>query len=93
MALNEIMTTSGDIRRLLADTMVQIKNGTLPVERGLAVAALSKEITSSMQAEVNVAKVRVAMLVAGKSMGEITTMGRLVIGDDGPVALNGSAYE
>ena len=42
-----------------------------------------------MQAEVNVAKVRVAMLTAGKSMGEITTMGRLVIGDDGPVTLNG----
>lgn len=91
MALNEIMNTSGDIRRLLADTMLQVKNGTLPVERALAVAAISKELTASMQAEVNVAKVRVAMLTAGKSMGEITTMGRLIIGDGTVTTLDGRA--
>ena len=90
MALNEIVTTSGDIRRLLADTMVEIKNGTLPVERGLAVATLSKSITDSMQAEVNVAKVRIAMLAAGKNMGEITTMGRLIIDGGEPTALDGT---
>ena len=81
--LNEVISTSGDIRRLLAQTMVEIKNGTLPVERGLAVAALSKEITSSLQAEVNVAKVRVSMLQTGKSLGSLTELGRMTIDDNG----------
>ncbi|MBZ4251808.1 hypothetical protein LAJ57_12920, partial [Streptococcus pneumoniae] len=60
MSLNEVVTTSGDLRRVLAQTMVEIKNGQLSVDRGLAIASLSKEITASLQAEVNVAKVRVA---------------------------------
>lgn len=87
--MNEIMNTSGDIRRLIANAMVEVKNGTLPVERAQALAALSKELTSSMQVEVNVAKVRTSMLAVGKSMGEITTMGKLVIGDDTPATLDG----
>ena len=87
--LNEVMNTSGDIRRLLADTMVQVKNGTLSTDKGLAIATLSKELTASMQVEVNVAKVKVAMLNTGKAMGEITTMGKLVIGDDTPTMLDG----
>lgn len=89
--MNETINTSGDIRRLLANAMLGIKNGTLPVERGLAVAALSKELTASMQAEVNVAKVRVSLLATGKSMGEITTLGKLLIGDDTPTTLDGRA--
>ena len=38
-----------------------------------------------MQAEVNVAKVRVQMLASGKNMGEVTQMGKMVIEDEGSV--------
>lgn len=85
MALNEVIRTSGDIRRTLAQTMIDIRSGDLSVEKGMCVAAIAKEITASMQAEVNVAKVRVSMLSIGKNMGEITTMGKLVIEDEGSV--------
>lgn len=85
MALNEVIRTSGDIRRTLAQTMIDIRSGELSVEKGMCVAAIAKEITASMQAEVNVAKVRVSMLSIGKNMGEITTMGKLVIEDEGSV--------
>lgn len=81
--MNETIQSSGDIRRFLAQTMVDIRTGAVSVDKGLAIAAMSKEITASLQAEVNVAKVRVSMLQAGKNMGELTRLGRLVIGDDG----------
>ncbi len=80
--MSEIIQSSGDIRRFLAQTMMDIRTGAVSVEKGLAIAAMSKEITASLQAEVNVAKVRVSMLQAGKNMGELTRLGRLVIGDD-----------
>lgn len=81
--MKEVIRTSGDIRRFIAQTMVDIRAGNLSVEKGACIAQLAKEITSSMQAEVNVAKVRVSMLAVGKNMGEITNMGRLVIEDAG----------
>ena len=85
MAINEIIRTSGDIRRFLAQTMSDVGSGRLSVDKGLAVAALSKEITASMQAEVNVAKVRLSMLDTGSDLGKITQLGQLVIEDSGSV--------
>ena len=88
--MNEVIRTSGDIRRLLAETMVEVKNGKLSVDKGLAIASLSKELTGSLQAEVNVAKVRVAMGDAGKAMGKLTHLGKLLINDDSVPTLDGT---
>jgi len=90
MAVNEIIRTSGDLRRILAQTMVEIKSGELSVEKGMCVAALSKEITSSLQVEVNVAKVRVAMLQGGHDIGRLTHMGKMIIEDSSVPTLSGS---
>lgn len=89
MALNEVIRTSGDIRRVLAQTMIEIRSGQLSVDKGMAVAALSKEITASLQAEINVAKVRVSMLQTGKSVGELTHIGKLLIEDNSTATLDG----
>ena len=83
MALNEVLRTSGDIRRFLAQTMSEIRSGDLSIDKGMTIAALSKEITANMQTEVNVAKVRVQMLATGENMGDVTQMGKLVIEDEG----------
>lgn len=90
MALNEVIRTSGDVRRLLAQTMVDIKNGRMSTDKGLAIAALSKELTASLQVEVNVAKVRIAAGDAGKSIGELTHLGKLLIEDGGTPTLSGA---
>lgn len=92
MAMNEIIRTSGDLRRTLAQTMNDIRSGSLSVDKGLAVAALAKEITATIQAEVNVAKVQSAMLKEGRSIGNLTHLGKMIIEDAGSVpALNGIA--
>lgn len=83
MAIKEVIRTAGDVRRTLAQTMVDVKSGELSVDKGMCVAALAKEITASIQAEVNVAKVQSSMLNEGKDMGKLTQIGRLVIEDAG----------
>lgn len=89
MALNEVIRTSGDVRRLLAQTMTEIKNGNLEVNKGLAIASLAKELTASLQVEVNVAKVRVAMLTSGHNIGQITHLGKMIIEDGSVPTLSG----
>jgi len=92
MSLKEVIRTSGDVRRVLAQTMVDIRTGDIPVETGLAVATLAKEISASIQAEVNVAKVQASMLKEGKSIGNLTQLGKMTIEDAGSTpTLSGSA--
>jgi Cys-tRNA synthase (O-phospho-L-seryl-tRNA:Cys-tRNA synthase) len=89
MALNEVIRTSGDIRRFVAQTMVDVKYGDLSDSKGLVIAALSKEITSSLQVEINVAKVRLEMLKTGQSIGSLTHLGKMIIEDNSTPTLSG----
>ena len=92
--LKEVIRTSGDVRRVLAQTMVDVRCGDLSVDKALAVAHIAKEITSSIQAEVNVAKVRSAMLNEGKDIGRLTAIGKMVIEEEGSTpTLSGLADE
>lgn len=90
MAANEIIRTSGDVRRTLAQTMNDIRTGTITVDKANAIASLAKELTASLQVEVNVAKVRIATLDSGKALGELTHLGKMVIEDGGVPTLSGS---
>lgn len=81
----EVIKTSGDVRRTLAQTMVDVRTGEMSVDKGLCVAALAKEITASIQAEVNVAKVKASMLKEGSGIGNLTQIGKLIIEDAGTV--------
>ena len=85
MGIKEVIRTSGDVRRTLAQTMVDVRSGDMSVEKGMCVAAIAKEISASIQAEVNVAKVQASMLNEGKNIGTLTQLGRLVIEDEGSV--------
>lgn len=91
MALNEIIRTSGDVRRLLAQTMSDIRSGEISVDKANAIAAISKEITASLQVEVNVAKVRIQTADNGKALGELTHLGKLLIEDGGVPTLSGAS--
>lgn len=83
--LKEVIETTGDVRRTLAQTMVDVRTGAISVDKALAVAALSKALTDSIQSEVNVAKVRVSMLQGGNNIGKLTELGRMTIDDHGSV--------
>lgn len=90
MALNEIIRTSGDVRRCLAQTMSDIRSGDISVDKAQAIAALAKEMTASLQVEVNVAKVRIQTMDNGKALGELTHLGKMIIEDTSTPTLSGA---
>lgn len=87
--MNEIIRTSGDVRRMIAETMQEIRSGKIDTSRGQAIAALAKELTASMQVEVNVAKLNMQMRKEGMAVNKIPHMGKMLIGDDSTPTLNG----
>lgn len=89
MALNEVIRTTGDVRRNLAQAMSEIRNGEMPVQKAMAIAALAKEITASMQTEVNIAKAKISLGDNGKALGEITHLGKMLIQDENIPTLSG----
>ena len=89
MALNEVIRTTGDVRRNLAQAMSEIRSGEIPVQKAMALAALAKEITASMQTEVNIAKAKISLGDSGKNLGEITHLGKMLIQDENVPTLSG----
>ncbi len=87
--MKEVIRTAGDVRRTLAQSIVDVRSGDLSVDKGMCVAALAKELTASLQVEVNVAKVRIQLGESGAALGKLTTLGRLIIEDDGVPTLSG----
>jgi ABC-type bacteriocin/lantibiotic exporter with double-glycine peptidase domain len=87
--INEVIRTSGDVRRMIAETMQEIRSGKIDASRGQTIAALAKELTASMQAEVNVAKINIQLTQAGMGVNRISSMGKLLIGDESTPTLNG----
>ena len=89
MGIKEVIRTAGDVRRTLAQTMIDVRTGDISTDKGLCVAALSKEITASLQVEVNVAKIRIQLGESGSQLGKLTTLGRLIIQDEDTPTLSG----
>ena len=87
--LNEIIRTSGDVRRLIAETMQGVRSGDIDSTKGQTIASLAKELTASMQVEVNVAKLNAQLLKEGSGIAKISHMGKLLIGDDSIATLDG----
>lgn len=80
MAKNPMQTT-GDIRRLLADTLADLKSGDLSVDRGMAIAAVGKVMNDSLATEIKLHQVNNTLLESGRKMAELTHLGRAVIAD------------
>ena len=82
----EIVTrveTFGDVRQLILQTIMQIRDGGLDVPQGMAIAANMKALNDNIQCEINAAKL--ALLTEGKAhqFGRVVQMGRKLIGNPG----------
>jgi len=58
MDANQMMTF-GDVRRMIIDTIVGLKNGEVDVSRGMAIAANFKVLNDNVQTEINAAKMAI----------------------------------
>lgn len=72
----------GDLRRDMLQDIERVRNGDMPVERALALAAHRKVFNDNIQVEINAAKM--SLLTEGKahSFGKVVGMGRRLIGND-----------
>ena len=81
MEINQL-ATFGDQRRMILDTIMELRNGTMDVNRGMAIAANMKVLNDSVQVEINSAKMSITARAAGHDFGKIVDMGRKFLGND-----------
>jgi hypothetical protein len=76
------ITTFGDARRVILETIGALRDGSIDASRGLAIAANMKALNDNIQVEINVAKMVLATENRAKKFGALVPMGQRLIGDD-----------
>jgi hypothetical protein len=76
--MNELRTT-GDARRLILETLAELKSGKMAATTGLAIAATMKVLNDSLQTEVNAAKLQLQARREGADFGSLSHAGTLVL--------------
>ena len=79
MTINQ--ATFGDSRLLILKTIMELRDGTMDVSRGMAIAANMKVLNDSVQTEINAAKMTILAQKEGYGFGKIVGMGQKVIGE------------
>ena len=81
MNTNQLITF-GDQRRLILETIMELKNGSMDVNRGMAIAANMKVLNDSVQVEINAAKMALATEGKAHNFGRVVGMGLRLIGNE-----------
>jgi hypothetical protein len=77
------LMNAGDARRLILETILDLRNGKLPATTGMAIAANMKVLNDSIQTEINAAKIQMLAKERGHDFGRIVPMGqRLIAGSN-----------
>lgn len=71
----------GDARKFILQTMIQLRDGNIPVATGMAIAANMKVLNDNIQAEINAAKLSLLAQEKGHEFGKVVSMGKRLIGD------------
>ena len=66
----------GEVRQLILETIVGVRDGSLDVAQGATMAALFKEMNSSMAVSINAAKMSLQMEATGRKFIKTLNMGR-----------------
>jgi len=82
MDANQLMTF-GDARRIIIDTILQLRSGSMNASTGMAIAANMKVLNDNVQTEINAAKMALATEGKAHNFGRIVGMGQRLIGNDG----------
>lgn len=68
--------TTGDARRMIMQTIMDLRSGNMATDRGMAIAANMKVLNDSMIAEVNAAKLALQASEKGQDFGKLVHMGQ-----------------
>lgn len=81
MNVNQL-ATFGDQRRMILDTIMELRRGDMDVNRGMAIAANMKVLNDSVQVEINAAKMAIVAKQNGLDFGRVVGMGQKLIGNN-----------
>lgn len=81
MNINQLVTF-GDARRMILDTIVELRSGNMDVGRGMAIAANMKVLNDSVQVEINAAKMALATENSAHSFGKVVGMGQKLLANE-----------
>ena len=79
--------TFGDVRSLILETIMNIRDGGLDISQGMAMAANFKALNDNITCEINAAKLAYLTEEKANSFGRVVHMGKTLIGsnfDDKP---------
>lgn len=74
--------TFGDVRLLILQTIMAIRDGELSVNQGTAIAANMRELNSNIQCEINAAKLSLLADTRASDFGKVVAMGSKLIGNN-----------
>ena len=80
------LTTFGDVRRMVIDTIMELRAGKMTPTQGMAIAANMKVLNDNVQVEINAAKLALATEGKAHNFGRVVGMGQRLIGNDGSQA-------
>lgn len=80
MDVNQLMTF-GDARRIIIETIVALRNGSMPAATGMAIAANMKVLNDNVQTEINAAKLALQTEGRAHSFGRVVGMGQRLLGN------------
>lgn len=75
------LATFGDVRRMILDTIVALRDDKIDVSRGMAIAANFKVLNDNIQVEINAAKMALATEGKAHNFGRMVGMGQRYIGN------------
>lgn len=76
------LVTFGDARRIIIETIVELRTGSMNASTGMAIAANMKVLNDNVQTEINAAKLALATEGRAHSFGRVVGMGQRLIGND-----------
>ncbi len=80
LPINQI-ATFGDARRMILDTIADLRAGNMKPDLGMAIAANMKVLNDSVQVEINAAKTAMQANKEGHNFGRVVGMGQKVLGN------------
>jgi hypothetical protein len=80
--MENTILTFGDARKMIVDTIIDLKSGKMEVSRGMAIAANMKVLNDNIQAEINAAKLSMIAEKNGKDFGGVLKLGKRILCDN-----------
>ena len=80
MDANQLMTF-GDVRRMIVQTIADLRNNQIEPNRAMAIAANMKVLNDNIQVEINAAKIAMKGNALGNEFGRVVGMGQRMIGN------------